>query len=122
MVTLSAFCMGLTEATVNQYRACTAPGCISPGTDAYCNWNDPRRENHPVNCVNAFQAREYCQFVAGDPTDGGAMGVCGARLGRPRVPVGVLRRRRRSSVGTNQFDPSSDPSALQSKYSVNTIC
>ncbi len=69
MVTLSAFCMDLTEVTVAAYRGCTAPGCTAPDTTTFCNWNSGR-DTHPINCVDWNQARAYCQSLGGDlPTE-----------------------------------------------------
>ena len=69
-VTLSAFCMDVTEVTVAAYRMCMSTGCTSPGTGGFCNWNVSGRDNHPINCVDWNQARAYCQWRGGDlPTE-----------------------------------------------------
>jgi formylglycine-generating enzyme required for sulfatase activity len=69
-VTLSAYCMGLTEVTVAAYSTCTATGCTLPNNGGYCNWNVAGRGNHPINCVAWSQARAYCQSLGGDlPTE-----------------------------------------------------
>ena len=71
MVTLSAFCMDLTEVTVAAYRGCT--NCTAPtaGTDRNAgNWGVTGRDNHPVNQVDWNQSRAYCQWRGGDlPTE-----------------------------------------------------
>ena len=70
MVTLSAYCMDLTEVTVAAYRGCTATGCTAPDTTTYCNWGVTGRDNHPINCVDWNQSRAYCQWRGGDlPTE-----------------------------------------------------
>lgn len=70
MVTLSAFCMDLTEVTVAAYRSCTAMGCTAPPRGPYYNWGMSGRDNHPINGVNWHQARAYCQSIGGDlPTE-----------------------------------------------------
>lgn len=72
MVTLSAFCMDLTEVTVAAWRGCSAPGCTAPDTSTNCNWSASpgAREDHPINCVDWNQARAYCGFLGGDlPTE-----------------------------------------------------
>ena len=70
MVTLSAFCLDLTEVTVAAYRSCTAGGCTPPTTGTAYNWGVSGRDNHPINGVDWNQARAYCQSVGGDlPTE-----------------------------------------------------
>ena len=70
MVTLSAYCMDLTEVTVSAYRLCTAIGCSTPTTGNYYNWGVAARDNHPINGVDWFQSRAYCQWRGGDlPTE-----------------------------------------------------
>ena len=62
-VTLSPYCMGRTEVTVGEYRACVdRGGCTAPGTGTHCNWGVSGRENHPVNCIDWEQARTYCAW------------------------------------------------------------
>ncbi len=69
-VTMSAFCMDLTEVTVAAYGACTTPGCSTPATGGACNWGVAGRDSHPINCVNWNQARAYCQSLGRDlPTE-----------------------------------------------------
>ncbi len=70
MVTLSAYCMDLTEVTVAAYRACTAVGCTTPTTGSYFNWGVSGRDNHPINGVDWSQSRAYCQSLGRDlPTE-----------------------------------------------------
>ena len=70
MVTLSAYCMDLTEVTVAAYRGCTAPGCTTPSTGTYFNWGVAGRDNHPINGVDWNQSRAYCQWRGVDlPTE-----------------------------------------------------
>ncbi len=61
------FCLDLTEVTVDAYKscvdrgACTAPNPQTPaGPDHFCNWRDPGRASHPVNCIDWGQASSYC--------------------------------------------------------------
>jgi len=58
-VTVSAFCMDVTEVTVDAYRGCS--GCTNPETGGYCNWGKSERGSHPVNCVDWNQATKYCE-------------------------------------------------------------
>ena len=71
MVTLSAYCMDLTEVTVAAYRGCTSCTAPTAGTTVnYGNWGVMGRDNHPVNYVDWNQSRAYCQWRGGDlPTD-----------------------------------------------------
>ena len=71
MVTLSAYCMDLTEVTVAAYRGCTSCTAPTAGTTSNVgNWGVTGRDNHPVNLVDWNQARAYCQSRGGDlPTE-----------------------------------------------------
>jgi formylglycine-generating enzyme required for sulfatase activity len=76
-VTLSGYCIDRTEVTVAAYEACVmAKGCApAPLTVAwsrftadavkqlsrYCNRSD--RPDHPINCVDWYQAAAYCKWV-----------------------------------------------------------
>jgi formylglycine-generating enzyme required for sulfatase activity len=61
-VTVGAFCMDRAEVTVDAYAKCVASGkCVEAGSDPACNGSS--RPNHPVNCVSAKQALEYCASV-----------------------------------------------------------
>jgi formylglycine-generating enzyme required for sulfatase activity len=87
-ITLSPFCIGATEVTVADYKACSDRGaCKRAGAvndwkgisdherkvfDPLCNARDPKgRATHPVNCVDWEQAREYCESTSGSrlPTE-----------------------------------------------------
>jgi formylglycine-generating enzyme required for sulfatase activity len=79
-VTLAPYCIGATEVTVADYKACSDRGaCKRAGLanewkgitdhekrvfDPLCNGRDAKRANHPVNCVDWEQAREYCEALA----------------------------------------------------------
>ncbi|RME42208.1 MAG: hypothetical protein D6795_21235, partial [Deltaproteobacteria bacterium] len=72
-VCLKAFYIDKTEVTVAQYQRCVeAGGCSSTllhqsdwGSDEACNWGKPGREDHPINCVDWFQAKQYCRWAGG---------------------------------------------------------
>jgi hypothetical protein len=61
---VAAFCMDLTEVTVNAYRSCVAAGGCKPARDSrrFCNARWEGRGEHPINCVNWSEARAYCAF------------------------------------------------------------
>jgi eukaryotic-like serine/threonine-protein kinase len=75
-VTLGAFCMDVTEVTVEAYRVCVESGkCQAasvenswPGMtkreqklyDPICNYGRPGRDRHPINCVDWEKANTFC--------------------------------------------------------------
>ncbi|OGS29202.1 MAG: hypothetical protein A2218_04515 [Elusimicrobia bacterium RIFOXYA2_FULL_53_38] len=62
-VTIKTFAMSKTDVTVAQYAECVIKGaCMEPATGAYCNWGKAGRGNHPVNCVDWNQAKQYAKF------------------------------------------------------------
>jgi formylglycine-generating enzyme required for sulfatase activity len=59
-VRVAAFELSRTEVTVAQFRKCVNEGpCAAPDTAGGCNWDKPDRANHPVNCVDWYQARMF---------------------------------------------------------------
>jgi formylglycine-generating enzyme required for sulfatase activity len=65
-VSIPALEMTKTEITVFQYNDCFADGeCTTPNTSEGCNWGVAGRGNHPVNCVDVFQAETYCSWLGG---------------------------------------------------------
>jgi formylglycine-generating enzyme required for sulfatase activity len=61
--TVGDVCMDQDEVTVAEYTACVADGgCTSPNTGGSCNYGVSGRENHPVNCVDWFQADAFCTW------------------------------------------------------------
>ena len=64
-VNLPDFQMLKTEVTVAQYRDCVDDGvCSKPGSGVNATW--PGRTNHPVNYVDWFQAKDFCEYVGGN--------------------------------------------------------
>lgn len=63
-VPVPAFRIDVYEVTVARYRACVAAGDCTPplphARNPYCNYDAPGRDEHPVNCVDWQQARDYC--------------------------------------------------------------
>lgn len=69
-VTMSSFKISKTEVTVAQYAACVYAGmCEEPYSDSdsetHWNWGKVDRENHPVNGIDWYDAREFAAWVGG---------------------------------------------------------
>ena len=90
-VTLDTFYIDRTEVTLAAYRACVEAGaCTDHHLEGYepanepmpdvngkprlafsreltpsprCNWGKPGREEHPINCVSWYYARDYCTWA-----------------------------------------------------------
>ena len=63
---VATYWLDTTEVTVADYAACVnAGGCSTPDFDGgvYCNWDAGGRDNHPINCVDWFQADAYCTWT-----------------------------------------------------------
>jgi formylglycine-generating enzyme required for sulfatase activity len=61
-VTVASYCMDLTEVTVAAYGACVSKGaCTREDSRGTCNWTNPDREQHPVNCVTWNQSDAFCK-------------------------------------------------------------
>lgn len=63
-VKVPGFLMDAKEVTVAEYRACVSTGkCKPPKTHSrnqYCNYDAPKRDVHPVNCIDWADAQNYC--------------------------------------------------------------
>lgn len=76
-VNVPSFEIQKTEVTVNQYRHCVDAGeCDAPHDSSdgvnHCepqwasnNWLVPQRLNYPINCIDYFQAENYCDWIGG---------------------------------------------------------
>jgi sulfatase modifying factor 1 len=65
-VGVAAFSIDRYEVTVTEYRRCVQAGrCSTDGFTEYkgCNWGKTGRDNHPINCVNWYQAEAYCHWA-----------------------------------------------------------
>jgi formylglycine-generating enzyme required for sulfatase activity len=63
-VTVPTFELGMTEVTVGHYRRCVDAGrCSPPDTASGCNWGQPGRDDHPVNCVDWSQASAFAAWA-----------------------------------------------------------
>jgi formylglycine-generating enzyme required for sulfatase activity len=70
-VTVPAFEMMITEVTTSQYAQCVlADVCTEPfvavegdSVLSNCNWLWWGRDDHPVNCVNVYEAEVYCAWI-----------------------------------------------------------
>ena len=77
LIELAAFEIDATEVTVARYRACVeAKGCSAENLDLpstgeqeqpelkwTCNWGQPDRDRHPINCVSWEAAVAYCKWA-----------------------------------------------------------
>lgn len=69
-VELDAFALDRTPVTLADWRRCMADRACTPPKRyeagerhaQFCNWGQPEREDHPVNCVTWFQAVAYCRY------------------------------------------------------------
>lgn len=75
---LSPYCMDEHEVTVAEYAECVRrQQCSEPKpfidsvlTSPSCNWNAPKADHHPINCVSWQQAHSYCASVGKElPTE-----------------------------------------------------
>ncbi|MCO4763628.1 MAG: SUMF1/EgtB/PvdO family nonheme iron enzyme [Myxococcales bacterium] len=68
---ISGFWMQRFEVTTKAYTACVKAGkCSAAGTSAGCNYNDPKKDGHPINCVTEAQAAKYCESLNPNGTKG----------------------------------------------------
>ena len=75
-VELSTFLIGTCEVTQAAFAECVAAQFCSltnfqtKSNSATCNFGYTNRTTHPMNCVNWYGARQYCQYLGGDlPTE-----------------------------------------------------
>ena len=65
-VSIADFELMVTQVTVEHYRKCVNEDyCTLPTSGANCNWYHSDRNDHPVNCVDWFQAYDYCTWIGG---------------------------------------------------------
>ena len=64
-VTLPTYLVDATEVTTLNYGACAAAGACADGHlfDPACNFGEATRSDHPINCVDWFQATAYCDWI-----------------------------------------------------------
>lgn len=66
-VFLGAFWIDRTEVTAAQYQLCVAQGaCSSPDPQDWynrCTYSDDGKSDHPITCVNWYQAADYCAWA-----------------------------------------------------------
>ena len=68
---VGSFRMGRTEVTVGRFAQCVKAGkCrsmhyLTLEDSHFCNLGTPGREDHPMNCVAYFAARDYCEWAGG---------------------------------------------------------
>ncbi len=60
-----------TEVTLGQFKKCVLTGACkeknrkTKSDNKYCNWGYSDRENHPMNCVDWYGARDFCAWAGG---------------------------------------------------------
>lgn len=65
-VRIDSFEILKTEVTVNQYRLCVKAGvCRETERHPRCNLASDEKGDHPVNCINWYDARAFCEWVGG---------------------------------------------------------
>jgi formylglycine-generating enzyme required for sulfatase activity len=63
-VCLPGFALSRSEVTVEQYALCVAQeDCEEPATAEGCNWSQPDRSDHPINCVSWFEAQRFAAWA-----------------------------------------------------------
>ncbi len=61
---VDAFSIDTTEVTVDAYAVCVRAGaCGAPESGGHCNWGEPDRAEHPINCVDWNQAKAFCAWA-----------------------------------------------------------
>lgn len=64
LVAVDAFEIDATEVTVDAYQCCVEAGkCTRPIPWKTCNFGQPGRENHPINCVAWAHADTFCRWA-----------------------------------------------------------
>lgn len=64
-ITVAPFSISKTEITAGQYAQCVAAGACAPATSATCTGGDPKKADHPINCVDWYEAMTFARWVGG---------------------------------------------------------
>jgi formylglycine-generating enzyme len=65
-VEVDTFYIDAVDVTVEQYADCMDAGeCSLPMQGEDCNWGEPGRDDHPINCVTWDDADAYCAWTGG---------------------------------------------------------
>jgi hypothetical protein len=61
---VSSFCLDIHEVPTIDYRQCVKSRlCTPPSQGVLCNFSLPDHGQHPINCVNAQQAKTFCEMA-----------------------------------------------------------
>lgn len=61
---VASYWLDKTEVTVRDYASCiNAKKCSEPKSDRGCNWKNSERQDHPVNCVDWYQSKQFCSWL-----------------------------------------------------------
>jgi formylglycine-generating enzyme required for sulfatase activity len=65
-ILVPSFEMTRSEITVAQYRVCVEDGvCSEPESGGSCNWGRENHDQHPINCVDWYQAKTFAEWAGG---------------------------------------------------------
>ncbi len=65
-VLLNAYLIDRYEVTAGDYKNCVDAGqCMTASTGGNCTYDVAGKEQHPINCIDWFMAKKYCEWAGG---------------------------------------------------------